>query len=467
MALAAAVNFAASCGPEHIYDIQKPDPRIDAVFSQWDKPDSPGCALAVIRDSKIVYTRGYGMADLEHDIPITPESVFYIGSESKQFAAMSILLLEEDGKLSLDDDIRKYVPEIPDYGHMITIRHLILHTSGLRDYFILWDLAGIDYANYIPEEAVLAMIARQKELNFPPGEERLYSNSGYLLLSVIVKRVSGLSLREFADKNIFAPLGMANTHFHDDPGLLIKNRALGHLLRDGGGWNLVAFRFALTGSGGIYTNVRDLALWDANFYNNRLGKGGQALIDRMLTPGTLNSGEKLSYACALTVGEYRGQPTVRHGGALGGYRSHILRFPGEHVSVIVLFNTGNVEPGVYAEKVADICLEDTLGPAPEKKEAAVTEAEPKAAYELPAAVLFEYPGEYESAELMVRYHITNTGGALTARVGDGIFRSLKPVERDVFTMNDAVVRFTRNRSGKVDGFTVEAGRVRNIGFTRL
>lgn len=466
-ALVAGSFLAVSCGPEKIHDVQTPNPKVDALFQEWDTPDSPGCALAVIKDGAIIYTRGYGMADLEHKIPNAPETVFYIGSESKQFAAMAILLLEEEGKLSLDDDIRKFLPEIPDYGRTITIRHLILHTSGLRDYFILWDLSGLDYANNFTNEEVIALIARQKELNFMPGDERLYSNTGYLLLAEIVKRTSGLSLAEYASKNIFAPLGMTHTHFHDDPSLLIANRAWGHLKRPDGSWGLMAFRFSLVGSGGLYTTVRDLALWDANFYDNRLGTGGQALIDRMITPGKLNSGEKLSYACALAVGEYRGLKTVRHGGALGGYRAHMLRFPDEKFTVIVLFNTGNVDPAGYAEKTADIFLADTLGPATVTAEPVTVEEKKTEPFAPSTTQLAAYVGEYESGELLVRYRVIDDNGALSVVIRDAVTRPLKPLEKDVFSMNDAVIRFTRGRSGAVDGLTVEAGRVKNLRFARI
>lgn len=188
--------------------------KVDNIFAKWDKPTSPGCALAIIKDGEIIYKRGYGMADLEHDIPISSKTVFYIGSTSKQFVAMSLLLLTEQDKLSLDDDIRKFAPEFPQYDKTITIRHLIHHTSGIRDYLSLWDLSGKNYLDYISEDAVLDLICNQKELNFTPGEKFLYSNSGYFLLAVIIKRASGKSLREFAQENIFEPLDMKNSHFH-------------------------------------------------------------------------------------------------------------------------------------------------------------------------------------------------------------------------------------------------------------
>ncbi len=243
----------------------KGHPRVDKLFAQWDKPGSPGCALAVIENGKTIYERGYGSANLECNIPITPESVFYVGSCSKQFTAMSIALLAHQGKLSLDDDIRKYVPEMPDYGSPITVRQLIHHTSGLRDYLSLLGIAGLDFGSYHKPD-VLELIARQKELNFKPGDQYLYSNSGYFLLAVIVERVSGKSFREFTQENIFKPLGMTHTHFHDDYTMLIKNRASGYFPADQGAFRNFISTFDCVGSGGLFTSVEDLYFWDQNFY---------------------------------------------------------------------------------------------------------------------------------------------------------------------------------------------------------
>jgi len=306
--------------------------KVDEIFAEWDRTDSPGCALGVIRDGDFIYRRGYGMANLELSIALSSESVFYIGSTSKQFVAASIMLAVEQGHLSLDDDIRKYVPEIPDYGKTITVRHLLHHTSGLRDYLTLWVLAGENIEDIHSADDVLRMIARQKALNFQPGDEYLYSNSGYFLLSVILERATGQSLRDFARENIFQPLGMTHTHFHDDYTHIVKNRAMGHLRRSDGSIALNMSNFSQVGSGGLYTSVDDLLFWDRNFYDNRLGKGG--LIDAMLVRGVLSSGDTLSYAAALQIGEYRGLRTVAHGGALAATAPN---FSASRTSVLVSY----------------------------------------------------------------------------------------------------------------------------------
>ena len=336
--------------------------KVDKIFVQWSKPDSPGCELAVIKDGQIVYKRGYGMANLEHNIPMSPASIMDTGSVSKQFTAMAIALLAEQGKLSLDDDIRKYLPEIPNYESTITIRHLIHHTSGIRDYLTLMAIAGMRDDDYYVDGEVLGLLSRQKELNFKPGSEFLYSNSGYFLLSQIVKRASGKTLREYAEENMFKPLGMTRTKFYDDHNEIVKNRAASYVPRKGSGFQIAATTLDMVGDGNVFTCVEDLSLWDENFYHNKLGKGGQALIDQALTTGTLNNGEKIDYAFGLVIGDYRGLRIVEHGGAFIGYRAVTLRFPDQRFSVYIQCNLGTMNPSNLARRVADIYLSDQLKP---------------------------------------------------------------------------------------------------------
>ena len=230
--------------------------KVDEIFARFDKQDSPGCALAVIKDGQIVYKRGYGMSNLEYGIPISPSSIFHIASISKEFTAMSIVMLAQQGKLSLDDDVRKYVSEIPDFGERITIRHLIHHTSGLRDQWSLLEMAGWREDDVITEGDILDLISRQKALNFKPGDEHLYSNTGYTLLAVIVKRVSGRSLREFADANVFKPLGMTRTHFHDDHSMIVKDRTSAYQPRAGGGLKVSIPVFDTYGATSLFTTSK-------------------------------------------------------------------------------------------------------------------------------------------------------------------------------------------------------------------
>ena len=341
--------------------------RVNKLFEKWDKPTSPGCALSVIKDGRIIYKRGYGMADLDHDIPITTTSIFHVASVSKQFTAASIALLAQQNKLSLDDPVRKYVPELPDFGEPITIRHLIHHTSGLRDQWTLLGLAGLRYGlDRIADSDVLDIIARQKELNFRPGEKYVYCNTGYTLLAVIVARVSGQSFRKFTDANIFHPLGMKNTHFRDDFAEIVKHQAYGYVPA-GKTFRVGATNFDTTGATSLLTTVEDLALWDQNFYDPKVG--GAAFIDQMRQRGKLNSGETINYAFALNLVKYRGLPIEEHSGADAGYRAHLMRFPDQRFSVAVACNAGPVDTGLLSRNVADIYLEGKFTDTPASPEA--------------------------------------------------------------------------------------------------
>jgi CubicO group peptidase (beta-lactamase class C family) len=334
--------------------------RVDRLFARFDRPDSPGCALGVIKDGKLIYKKGYGMANLEHDIPVSPTTVFNVASASTQFTAMSVLLLARQGKLHLDDDIRKYLPELPAYQAAITIRQLIHHTSGVRDHNDLMAIAGRDVDEVYKEDDIIELLARQKETNFKPGSRRLFSNSGYALLAAIVKRVSGKSLRQFANENIFTLLGMSDTGFQDEAATIVKNRATDYLFNNEGSFQLKASNVTSVGDGGLLTTVEDLFLWDQNFYHNKLG--GPELINQFLTPITLDDGEKTNYAFGLAVDNYKGLKTIAVGADFPGYRAELLRFPDQKFSVICLCNFNRVGPNSIARQVADIYLADQFNP---------------------------------------------------------------------------------------------------------
>jgi CubicO group peptidase (beta-lactamase class C family) len=339
---------------------------IDKIFAPWDTTRSPGMVVAVIRDGQIIHQRGYGMANLEHDVPISPDTVFYIASTSKQFTAACIALLVRQGKISLDDEVRKYVAELPDYGKPLTIRHLVHHTAGTRDYLGLAGIAGRTTWGLTLDDAI-ETIARQRELNFAPGDEFSYSNSGYGLMAEIVKRASGKTLREFSQEFIFKPLGMEHSVFRDDNTLVIKHRATGYDPA-GGGFRTNDAGIESVGSGNLWTTVGDLAKWDQNFYDEKLGKG---LTNDLLSTGKLNSGQALPYAFGLFVDEHRGLNRVQHGGAFAGFRTEMVRFPDQRLTVIVLSNLGSVNPTALANKVAELYLSDQMKPDEASAETAV------------------------------------------------------------------------------------------------
>ena len=333
--------------------------RVDKLFATWDKPNSPGCALAVIKDGSIVYKRGYGAADLDHDVPISSATVFHVASVSKQFTAFSVLLLAQQGKLSLDDQVRKYITELRDFGTPITIRHLMHHTSGLRDQWNLLIMSGWRLSeDVVRDEDVLDLVSRMKSLNFKPGDEHLYSNTGYTLLAQIVKRVSGQSLREFTEANIFKPLGMSHTFFRDDHAVIVKNQAYAYNAGPGGAFKLSVPNYDTVGASSLLTTVEDLAKWDQNFYDYRIG--GKSIIEQMQVPGVLNGGATIDYAMGLAVGKYKGLKIVEHSGGDAGYRSHLIRFPDQRFSVACLCNVGSANPSLLAKQVSEVYLTGQL-----------------------------------------------------------------------------------------------------------
>ena len=335
--------------------------QVDQLFTEWDKPTSPGCALAVMRDGHIIYERGYGMADLDHSVKITPTTVFHVASMSKQFTAASVLMLAQEGKLSLDDQATKYVPELPNFGVPITLHHLLHHTSGLRDQWELLGLAGWRYSlDLITDADVLAVLSRQKTLNFPPGSQFLYSNSGYTLLAQVVKHVSGQSFRTFTSSRLFLPLGMSHTHFRDDHAEIVKDMAYGYAPRNGD-FGLSITNFDTVGATSLLTTVEDLALWDDNFYTARVG--GEALVKQLQERGYLNDGTQLSYAAGLEIGKYRGLNIVDHAGRDAGYRADLIRFPDQHFSVALLCNLASINPSELNRRIADIYLASSLSAA--------------------------------------------------------------------------------------------------------
>jgi len=449
--------------------------KVDKLFVSWDKPNSPGCALGVIQDGELIYARGYGTANLEHNIPITSKSIFRIGSTSKQFTAMCMALLVEEGKLSLDDSLDKFFPRMPDYAKEVTIRHLIHHTSGIRDYLTLAEIAGMRDDDYFTDAEVVDLLVRQKELNFTPGEEHLYSNSGYFLLSQIVKKASGKSLREYAEEKIFQPLGMTKTHFHDDHTKIVKNRASGYAPKKGGEFEISMTTLPMTGDGSVFTCVEDLFLWDLNFYDNRLGKSGQALIEKIQTPGALNNGEKLHYAFGLDIGEYKGLPIVSHGGSFVGYRADMIRFPQERFSVICLANLSAFNPSVMARRVADIYLVDLftekgeIKKKPESKRARSIESS-KSDFQPTPEELKNYVGKYYSEELDAAYFLRLKKGKLFMQ-HENPHKSypksaLKPASIDSFRVERWRLNFFRDEKKDIVGFKVNAGRVQNIFFEK-
>jgi CubicO group peptidase (beta-lactamase class C family) len=342
--------------------------RADSVFQRFDRTDSPGCALGVYQDGKILYARGYGMASLELGVALSPRSVLDVGSISKQFTAMSMLMLQKEGKLNLDDPIRKYIPEMPPYGDKITLRRALSQTSGLRDLYVMWGQTGRAFAGDTVD--ALRIITRSAEPNYEPGSRYLYTNSGWILAAQIVYRLTGKTLAQFAEERIFGPLGMKDTRYLADASMIIPGLATAYSPRQGGaaGFRVArsAYDGAIMGAGAVHTTVEDFGKWLNNYDVGEIG--GRDIVEIMTTATKLNngnpaaSGANLAYAVGLTVGTLRGLRVVSHGGSWAGYRGHFYRFPDQRFAVATFCNLSTSGPDSLARKVAGIYLGDRMQP---------------------------------------------------------------------------------------------------------
>ena len=345
---------------------EKPNAKVDKLFSQWDRSDTPGAAIVVVQDGNVTYQRGYGSANLEAGTPITPQTVFDVASVAKQFAGFAVAMLVEEGKLSLDDDLRKYLPNVPDFGKPLTIRHLVYHTSGLRDWPETLALSGLDWSGVITLATILEMVQRQRELDFPPGEEYQYCNTGYNLLAAAVAKITNQSFREWSAANIFKPLEMKHTHVCDNPTAVVPNRAESYMLADRKFTRAIS-QLAAEGSSSLFISAEDMSKWMLNFKTARVG--GKAL-ERMREPGKLNNGKNVDYGFGVGLGQYHGSKKISHTGSWAGYRSIVMFVPEKDFAVAILANAANINTSSLATKIADIYLD----PSPPAKP---TEATPK------------------------------------------------------------------------------------------
>jgi len=325
--------------------------KIDSLFDNYDT--IPGVSIGVIKDGQLILEKQYGLANLEYNIPISDASVFTLCSVSKQFTVFGLMLLEEKGLLSLDDNIRKYVPELPDYGHVITLRHLANNTSGLRSNLQLLGLKGYTADDMINQQTVNDIIFRQKELNFVPGDKYNYSNSGFVLLAKVIEKVSNKSFSDYMKETVFAPLGMNDSFVMDDYQKVINNKVSSYEISDGK-FVFAPSNYSYVGASGVYLTLKDFSKWAANFTNIKVGN--QKIFNKMNTKGILNNGEESFYALGQIVQEYNGLHRIWHSGADAGYRAYIGRFPEQNLSFILLSNNANVYAEGEALKVADLFL---------------------------------------------------------------------------------------------------------------
>jgi CubicO group peptidase (beta-lactamase class C family) len=428
LAIAAALTITTAAS-EQARSIES---EVDAIFSRWTS-STPGCAVGVASGGRSVLERAYGLADLEHDVRNRPDTIFEAGSVAKQFTAAVVLLLAQEGKLSLDDPVRKYIPEVPDYGEPITIRQMLTHTSGLRDWGSVAGISGWPRTTRVHTHShVLDIVARQKALNFPPGTRWSYSNTGYNLAVILVSRVAGKSFAEFSEERIFKPLGMTRTSWRDDHTRIVKGRAIAYA-GDKDGFSILMPYENVHGNGGLLTTVGDLLRWNENFV--RRGVGGGELVKLQEEVGRFSDGREHDYAMGLRVGEFNGFREIGHSGSTAGYRAHLIRYPDQRISVAVLCNVASGNAGQYAQAVASLYLRDHVArrrdAAPKSKTLSASEVE----------------------AIVGLYRQTETGEPLSLAAGKGTVR----FERGPELIAVSGTQFSAANGSRVD---VEAGRLR-------
>jgi CubicO group peptidase (beta-lactamase class C family) len=434
-----------------------PQKQIDQLFTAWNNPQTPGASVAVEKDGKIIFEKGYGSADLEYNIPNTPKTIFHIASVSKQFTAFSILLLQGEGKLSINDDVRKYIPEVPDFGKVITLNQLMHHTSGLRDQWDLLGMAGWRLDDIITKDQVLRLVSRQKDLNFAPGDAWMYCNTGFTLLAEVVARVSHQSFAEFTRTHIFEPLKMTNTQFYDDCEKIVKNRSYSYRI-DSTGVKKSILSYSVVGATSLFTTVEDLSLWAANFETPVVGKN---VIGMMNLKYIRNNGDTITYyTMGQSTGTYKGLKMISHDGADAGYRTALNRFPDQKFSVNVLSNLASFDPTGMALKIADIYLKDNeVIKIPKKEEiktvpVATSDSEIKIDHD----TLLSYTGRYELEPGNVAT-ISLENENLFAEAPGLPKTQMTPVSSTTFDVSAASARatFMKDISGKVSGIKVFMG----------
>lgn len=433
-----------------------PEKRADQLFYPYDGEDVPGGVVGIIEGGKVVFSRAYGMANLTHALPYKVTTPTNIGSVSKQFTAFAILLLEQQGKLSLDDDVRKHIPELPDLGQVVTLKNMLNHTNGFREVYNLMPMTGWKGEDMLRRQEIIELLKRQEELQAAPGEEYNYNNSAFILLAEIVERISGMSFPEFMQENVFGPLGMNSSRVRAHPGVIIPEASQGYT-RDSTGYREAGDLYAAYGAGGIYTTVEDFSKWLGNFKDPVVG--GPELVERLVTVDTLNNGDTMSYALGIGVGEFRGLKNYSHGGADIAHRAFLVYFPEIDGGVVAMSNNANFASNNIAFHMAEVYFGDQMEPeaGAETEEGAADADESESAADdpitVPEELLQDYAGKYLLTGMGLEIEFKLVDGELKANIEGQPEATMIPLSQSEFRYedSDASIEFIRKEEAEVTG----------------
>lgn len=430
-----------------------PEAQVDRLMADYTGDEVPGGLVGVVKNGELIFAKGYGMANLTYSIPFTTDVLNNIGSTSKQFTAFAIMLLQEQGTLSLDDDIRKHIPEVPDFGQTVTLRHLLTHTSGYREFFNTLSMDGRLINDYISRDEVIDVLLNQPELQNTPGAEWNYNNTGYALLAMVIEKTSGMKFPEWMRKNVFEPLGMHNTYVRENPGAVIPNSAMGYMPDADGNYAETRDLSASRGAGGIYTTIDDLAKWVANFDQHTLGS--ETIFTSMVTPYVLNDNSPTNYGLGLMIDEYKGVKRVHHGGADMAHRSYFMYFPEHKGAVIVQSNNAGFS-GEIANKVAEVFFGEYMMPdAAENETAEVSEATGEFVYNKDKFSEVEGEYELEIAPGFILSFFMEDDKLYTQATGQQKIEIIATSDSTFrLTLVEAAVTFHQDAEGKVNALTL-------------
>ncbi len=440
-------------------------PKLDSLLATETGNHTPGCAIAVVKNGETIFNRGYGMANVEHGVPFVPETVSDIGSAAKQFTAFAIVLLESQGKLSFEDNIRKHLPYTPDLGHEIKIKNLIHHTSGIREVYSILSILGGRSGDGIQQKDARMVLENSRELNFVPGEKYMYCNTAYMLLADIVSAVSGMPFEEWMQANIFGPLGMTNTFIMDKQGEVFPKCASSYRKLEDDSYALVFDNSTGYGQGGIYSNMPDMIKWMNNYSDPKVGN--DQTMRQMYQPGVLNNGDIQEYAFGLRVANYRGLKVFGHGGASAGYRTSFDFFPDHDLGVIVKTNVPTIDLGEILDLVLETLLKSEL--VDEESEKQEPENEKKESYQLERSAMEEYVGQYFCPEFQATYDVQIKNGELTLMHRKHSDITMQAESKDEYAtkgFGGTKITFERNKNGKISGLRMTSGRMTNLWFEK-